>query len=195
MIILSAPSGAGKTTLCRALVGDDKIIRYSVSASTRPQYRQEVDGEDYFFVSEAEFDKMIKQGDLLEWEEVYGYRYGTPRSNVEALFGQGLDVVLDLDIKGALHLKELYPESVTVFLLPPSMEELERRLSSRARDDDETIQARLARARAEIDRAGQFDYVLLNDALAETIRHLHGIIQAERSRAARIEEIELPEDQ
>lgn len=194
MFILSAPSGAGKTTLCQALVRHDAGVRYSVSATTRPRRGKEVDGKAYHFVGDAEFDRLIEEDDLLEWEEVYGYRYGTPKAQVEELLSQGLDVVLDTDIKGALHLKKLYPESVTVFLLPPDLAELRRRLTTRGRDDRETIEVRLARAEAEIERAGEFDYVVVNDSLSASIRLLRAILDAERARTARAKKIKLTED-
>jgi guanylate kinase len=172
---------------------DDKA-RYSVSATTRPRRGKEVDGKSYHFVSEEGFDRLIKEDDLLEWEEVYGYRYGTPKAQVEELLSQGFDVVLDTDIKGALHLKRLYPESVTVFLLPPSLSELRRRLTARGRDDRETIEARLARAEAEIERAGEFDYAVVNDSLSASLRSLRAILDAERARIARAKKIKLTED-
>jgi len=194
LFILSAPSGAGKTTLCQALVRRDDKVRYSVSATTRPRRGKEVDGKAYHFVGDAEFDRLIKEDDLLEWEEVYGYRYGTPKVQVEELLSQGFDVVLDTDIKGALHLKRLYPESVTVFLLPPSISELRRRLTARGRDDRETIEARLARAEAEIELAGEFDYAVVNDSLSASLWLLRAILDAERARIARAKKIKLTED-
>jgi len=194
LFILSAPSGAGKTTLCRSLVRRDDKVRYSVSATTRPRRGKEEDGKAYHFVDDAEFDRLIKEDDLLEWEEVYGYRYGTPKAQVEKLLSQGFDVVLDTDIKGALHLKRIYPESVTVFLLPPSLSELRRRLTARGRDDRETIEARLARAEAEIGRAREFDYAVVNDSLSASLWLLRAILDAERARIARAKKIKLTED-
>jgi len=194
LFILSAPSGAGKTTLCRSLVRRDDKVRYSVSATTRPRRGNEEDGKAYHFVNDAEFDRLIKEDDLLEWEEVYGYRYGTPKVQVEELLSQRFDVVLDTDIKGALHLKKLYPESVTVFLLPPSLSELRRRLTARGRDDRETIEARLARAEAEIELAGEFDYAVVNDSLSASLWLLRAILDAERARIARAKKIKLTED-
>ena len=120
LFILSAPSGAGKTTLCRSLVRRDDKVRYSVSATTRPRRGKEENGKAYHFVSDEEFSSLAEQDGLLEWEEVYGYRYGTPKAQVQELLAAGFDVVLDMDINGALHLKRLYPESVTVFLLHPA---------------------------------------------------------------------------
>ncbi len=194
LFILSAPSGAGKTTLCRSLVRRDDKVRYSVSATTRPRRGNEEDGKAYHFVNDSEFNRLIEEDDLLEWEEVYGYRYGTPKVQVEELLSQGFDVMLDTDIKGALHLKRLYPESVTVFLLPPSLSELRRRLTARGRDDRETIEARLARAEAEIELAGEFDYAVVNDSLSASLWLLRAILDAERARIARAKKIKLTED-
>ncbi len=194
LFILSAPSGAGKTTLCRSLVRRDDKVRYSVSATTRPRRGKEENGKAYHFVSDEEFSSLAEQDGLLEWEEVYGYRYGTPKAQVQELLAAGFDVVLDMDINGALHLKRLYPESVTVFLLPPSLFELRRRLTARGRDDRETIEVRLARAEAEIERAREFDYVVVNDLLSASLALLQAILDAERARAARIKKIKLTED-
>lgn len=194
MFILSAPSGAGKTTLCQAMVRHNDDMRYSVSATTRPRLAAETDGKAYHFMSDAEFDGLIEKDGLLEWEQVYGFRYGTPRAPLEAMLAQGFDVALDMDIKGALNLKRRYPESVTVFLLPPGMEELRRRLTSRGRDDKETIASRLAQASAEIEQAEEFDYVVVNDSLSESVRLLQAIVDAERARTTRIKKIELTED-
>lgn len=194
MFILSAPSGAGKTTLCRSLVRRDDKVRYSVSATTRPRHGKEENGKAYHFVSDEEFSSLAEQDGLLEWEEVYGYRYGTPKAQVQELLAAGFDVVLDMDINGALHLNERYPESVTVFLLPPSLFELRRRLTARGRDDRETIEVRLARAEAEIERAREFDYVVVNDLLSASLALLQAILDAERARAARAKKIKLTED-
>jgi len=194
LFILSAPSGAGKTTLCRSLVRRDDKVRYSVSATTRPRRGKEENGKAYHFVSDEEFSSLAEQDGLLEWEEVYGYRYGTPKAQVQELLAAGFDVVLDMDINGALHLNERYPESVTVFLLPPSLFELRRRLTARGRDDRETIEVRLARAEAEIERAREFDYVVVNDSLSASLALLQAILDAERARAARAKKIKLTED-
>ncbi len=194
MFILSAPSGAGKTTLCRSLVRRDDKVRYSVSTTTRPRRGKEENGKAYHFVSDEEFSSLAEQDGLLEWEKVYGYRYGTPKAQVQELLAAGFDVVLDMDINGALHLKERYPESVTVFLLPPSLFELRRRLTARGRDDRETIEVRLARAEAEIERAREFDYVVVNDSLSASLALLQAILDAERARIARAKKIKLTED-
>lgn len=193
LIILSAPSGAGKTTLCRALVRHDSRVRYSVSATTRPRRGKEVDGVDYHFMTDAEFDELVGKRELVEWEEVYGYRYGTLRAQLEEFLDAGFDVVLALDIKGALNIKKCFPESVTVFLLPPSMEELRRRLTSRAREEAGVLAERLALARTEMERAFEFDYVVVNDSLAESIHLVTAILRAERSRSTRLGKIEISE--
>lgn len=194
LFIISAPSGTGKTTLCQVLLRHDANLRYSVSVTTRPRRGKEEGGKAYHFVTDEEFDSLVKDDGLLEWEEVYGYRYGTPKAQLEEFLAQGFDVVLDVDIEGALHLKELYPASVTVFLLPPSLAELRNRLTKRGRDDHETIKMRLTKAEAEIERAVQFDYVVLNDSLSASVHSLGAILQAERSRTARTKKIKLTED-
>jgi guanylate kinase len=194
LFIVSAPSGAGKTTLCQALLRHDSDLRYSVSVTTRPRRGKEENGKSYHFVTDEEFDSLVEDDGLLEWEEVYGHRYGTPKVQLEERLAQGFDVVLDVDIKGALHLKKRYPASVTVFLLPPSLAELRNRLTKRGRDDHETIEMRLAKAEAEIERAAEFDYVVVNDSLAASVHSLRAILQAERSRTTRLEVIKLKED-
>lgn len=194
MFIISAPSGTGKTTLCQALLRHDSNLRYSVSVTTRPRRGKEEDDKAYHFLTDEEFDSLVKVDGLLEWEEVYGSRYGTPKAQLAELLSQGFDVVLDVDIKGALHLKEFYPTSVTVFLLPPSLAELRNRLTKRARDDHETIETRLAKAEAEIEQAAEFDYVVVNDSLSASVNSLRAILEAERSRTARTKEIKLTED-
>ncbi|MBD3286265.1 guanylate kinase [candidate division WOR-3 bacterium] len=187
LYIVSAPSGTGKTTLCRNLISQDSGLRYSVSVTTRPRKDKEENGKDYFFLTEAEFTKMVAAEELLEHEKVYGYSYGTPKDRVEELLKQGFDVLFDLDVKGALNLMRIYTDSVTVFLLPPSIKELRRRLFSRKRDDEETIEARLAAAISEINSASRFDYIVVNEELTESLRQLKEILHAERARSNRLE--------
>lgn len=191
LLILSAPSGTGKTTLCRALLRHDSNLGYSVSATTRPRRGKEVDGEDYHFITDERFDNLIKESGFLEWEEVYGHRYGTLRSEIERSQSSGRDVILDLDVKGALHVRQVYPGSVAVFLLPPTIEELRHRLLTRGREGKELIEERLKEARSEIEKAREFDYVIVNDSLAESVHKLTAILEAERARSKKISEIKL----
>ncbi len=191
LIIISAPSGTGKTTLCRALLKRDEKIRYSISVTTRSRKAEEEHGKDYYFLSDKEFDLLVENGGLLEWEEVYRYRYGTPKDKTEELLAQGYNVLFDLDIKGAVNLKRRFPDSVTVFLLPPSMAELERRITLRGRDDADNIKFRLAQAMAEMEKAKEFDYIIVNDLLDESVQKLVSIIKAERCRSLRIREIKI----
>ncbi len=194
LFIVSAPSGTGKTTLCRALLRRDSGLAYSVSATTRPKRGKEVEGQDYYFMTDEEFDRAISEGALLEWEEVYGARYGTLRRQLEEKLDAGHDVILDLDVKGALHVKGIFPESVAVFLLPPTMEELRHRLITRGREGKDLIEARLSQAESEIERAREFDYVVVNDSLAESAARLAAILDAERARTGRLTKIQLMED-
>jgi len=194
LFIISAPSGTGKTTLCRELVKADPGIKYSVSATTRSRRGKEEHGKDYLFLTEDEFRELERDGGLLEHEEVYGYLYGTPKAHVFEHMDHGYDVIFDLDIKGALNLKNTQKESVTVFVLPPSISELHRRLSVRARDTEEIIADRLAKAKDEIAKAREFDYVVVNDVLNECVKTLSAILAAERSRTKRIKEISIKED-
>lgn len=194
LFVVSAPSGTGKTTLCRALLRHDTALAYSVSATTRSKRAKEVEGQDYYFMTDDEFSTSIAQGAFVEWEEVYGSRYGTLHSELLGKLDNGRDVILDLDVKGALHVKSIYPESVAVFLLPPTMEELRHRLITRGREGKELIEVRLSQARSEIERAREFDYVVVNDTLAESTSKLAAILDAERSRSTRLTEIKLMED-
>lgn len=187
MIVLSAPSGTGKTTVCREVVKKDKNVKYSISCTTRPRRKGERHGRDYLFCTREEFEEMIRKNKLLEYEEVYGYYYGTPRKKVEELLKKGYDVIADLDIKGALNLKKKLPGTVTVFLFPPSLKELERRLKKRG-DSLKQVKERLKYAREEMERAKEFDYIVMNDKLKKTVEDILAIIRAERLKKERIYE-------
>jgi len=187
LIVIAAPSGTGKTTLCRQIIKRDKKIKYSVSCTTRPKRKNERNGRDYFFYDKKEFEKMIKEGKLLEYENVYGYYYGTPKKRVENFLKKGYDVIMDLDIKGALNLKRSIPGTVTIFLLPPSLKELKRRLKRRG-DDEKSLEERLKYAKKEIKKAEKFDYIVINDKLEKTVKEILCIIKAERLRKDRFYE-------
>ena len=186
VLVVSAPSGAGKTTLCRRLLREEPDLSFSVSYTTRPPRPNETHGKDYYFVDRKTFELMLSQEAFLEWAEVHGNLYGTSKEQVLQKLEQGQDVLLDIDVQGALQVKEkLKREAALVFILPPSLEELERRLRSRATEDEETMRRRLAAARKEIAAASQFDYLVLNDRLEEAYATLKTILHAERQRTFR----------
>jgi guanylate kinase len=184
-LALCAPSGAGKTTVCRALLDSSDDLLFSVSATTRPARPNERDGVDYHFVDRAEFQAMIDDGELLEWAEVHGDFYGTPRQNLERAEQQGKLLVLDIDVQGARQVVTARPETVTVFLLPPSLEVLMERLRGRGSENAERLQRRMQTARIELQELFAFQYVLVNDRLEDTVRELRAIIDGERQRLDR----------
>jgi guanylate kinase len=188
LIIISAPSGAGKSTLCRKLIEELPNACYSVSVTTRSPRRGEVEGKDYFFVSKKEFRQKVKRGELAEWALVHGHYYGTPKDFLERNMVKGKDVILDIDVRGTMRLKKRYPEAVFIFLAPPSFSELEKRLRGRGRNNETTIKKRLANARWEIERIGSYDYLVVNDQLANALRELKCIVVAERNRVNRSKE-------
>ena len=176
-IVLSSPSGGGKSTVIDHLLKKHKNFTYSVSATTRPPRADEVDGNPYWFKSKDEFFRERDRGGFLEWEEVYGDYYGTPKKPAEEAVSAGLDVLFDLDVKGALKLKQIHPEALLIFLMPPSMEVLEERLRKRHTEDEEQLQVRLAQAQWECDQAPKFDCTVVNDDLEQTVRTVGKIIQ------------------
>jgi guanylate kinase len=187
MFVLSSPSGAGKTTLSRALLAEDGDITMSVSATTRPPRPGEVDGVDYYFVSPDQFQTMIDGNALLEWATVFGNRYGTPRRPVEDSLAAGRDVLFDIDWQGTQQLQQTDAASdlVRVFILPPHLAELERRLIGRNTDHPEVIASRMARACDEIRHWGEYDYVLVNDDAETCLNEIRAILKAERLRRKR----------
>ncbi len=185
LFILSAPSGTGKTSLAHRLLPRVGGMTFSVSHTTRPSRRGEVDGKEYFFVSEPVFLAMVEEGRFLEWAQVYGNYYGTSRDFVESRLAEGLDVLLDIDIQGALKVRNLMPEAVTIFVLPPSYRELEERLRGRGLDDEEVIRRRLSIARSEIRHFADYDYVVINQDLEQSTAELEAIVTATRCRLRR----------
>ena len=186
MFILSSPSGAGKTTLSRMLLAKDSEIKLSVSATTRPPRPGEIDGVHYHFVSAAEFDRMVDEDDFYEWAEVFGHRYGTPKGIIRAALKQGQDFLFDIDWQGTQQLFQKDQQDVVrVFILPPSIEELHRRLQSRATDSADVIAARMERARAEISHWDGYDYVIINDDIEVCFDKVRAILEAERMKRAR----------
>jgi guanylate kinase len=187
-IIISAPSGTGKSTLCRKLIEDLPNACYSVSVTTRNPRRGEVEGKDYFFVSRNEFKEKIKRGELAEWALVHGHYYGTPKDFLERNLLKGKDVILDIDVRGAMKLKKRYPEAVSIFLAPPSFSELKRRIKGRGKNDEATIKKRLTNARWEIGRIRSYDYLVINDRLVNALRELTCLVVAEKNRVNRSKE-------
>ncbi len=185
LFILSSPSGAGKSTIARMLIESDDGVAMSVSATTRPIRPGEVEGRDYHFVTDDEFDRMRESGQFLEWAHVFGYRYGTLRNEVLKVIEEGRDVLLDIDWQGTQQLKQVDPDIVRVFILPPSMAELERRLRRRGTDSDEVIARRIDRAAAEISHWAEYDYVLINNDAEKCRELVHNILKAERLKATR----------
>ena len=178
LIVISGPSGAGKSTVIGKVLDSLDNASFSVSMTTRKASPTEVDGRDYFFVDQDTFDKTIAEGGFLEYDRHMGNSYGTPRAAVESSLASGSNVILDIDVKGGAQVKQSMPETVMVFLMPPSMEELERRLRTRNRDSEDQLRTRLARAEYECSRAGEYDYVIINDDADAAARQLAGIINA-----------------
>lgn len=185
LFVVTAPSGAGKTTLCDMVLDAVAGLEYSVSVTTRPPRGGEVDGSDYHFVDREEFERRIAGGEFLEHAVVYDNYYGTRRGTVEEALGGGRDLILDIDVKGALQIKNKSYPAVFIYIVPPSLGELERRLRGRASDSEDVIRKRLSLARDEMGYIGEYDYVVINDDLRTAFDGLGGIILAERCRVAR----------
>jgi guanylate kinase len=186
MLVLSSPSGAGKTTLSRKLLAADPAVELSVSVTTRKQRPGEVDGQDYHFIDAARFDAMLKQGELLESAQVFGHRYGTPRAPVEAGLSAGRDVLFDIDWQGTQQLREkARADVVSVFILPPSAADLEKRLHTRAQDSDAVIRGRMNRATHELSHWAEYDYIVINHDIDEAFAEVQSILKAERLKRER----------
>jgi guanylate kinase len=186
MLVISSPSGAGKSTIARNVLEADKAIGLSVSVTTRKRRPSEIEGVHYHFISIREFERMRDTDALLEWAEVHGNFYGTPREPVETAMAEGRDMLFDIDWQGAQQLQEkMSADVVSIFILPPSIDELQARLHRRAEDSEEVIQTRLANARAEIEHWREYDYVIVNDDLDRAFSSLKSIVSAERLRRDR----------
>lgn len=178
VIVLVAPSGAGKTTLARRLLGDYPEIKFSTSATTRPPRETEVEGKDYYFLSEEEFVKKIEKNDFLEWEYYSGNRYGTLQSEVDKLVESGYFPLLDIEVKGALNVQEVYgADAISIFIEPPSMEVLRHRLQRRGSETDTALKQRLERAEMELHHARHFDHIVVNDDLDAAYKEIQSIIE------------------
>jgi len=184
LFVVAAPSGAGKSSLVKALMELDSRVSPSVSHTTRAPRGQEVHGREYFFVSRETFDQMVLQGAFLEWALVHGNRYGTSKHAIEQRMAQGADVVLEIDFQGAIQVKRIFPNAVLIFILPPSWEELRSRLERRAEDSAEVIEVRLENAAHEMAHAHEFDFVIINELFERALFDLKAIVHAQRLRFA-----------
>lgn len=180
LIVISGPSGAGKDTICRKLLGDMTAIDLSISMTTREPRANEVDGISYYFTTVEEFEKRISQGDLLEYAKVFDNYYGTPKSRVVEMLKMGNDVLLEIDTQGALAIKEAFEEAILIFIMPPSMEELERRLRERGTENEEVLIKRLGEANREMEMAGAYNYTVINDNLDIAVENVKKYILSHR---------------
>ena len=187
LFIVSAPSGAGKTTLCNQLLKEFPGVRHSVSYTTRPPRRGEVNDRDYTFVDEEEFRKPMEEGEFVEWAKVHGNLYGTSRRRLDGIRNEGVDVILDIDVQGARHLRATYGNGVYIFILPPSIETLRRRLDDRMSNSPEEIDGRMRRAVEEIAEYKNYDYVIVNDIFEEALAELKAVVIAERARSNKLD--------
>jgi guanylate kinase len=184
LFVVAAPSGAGKSSLVKALMELDARVQPSVSHTTRPPRGQEVHGREYYFVSQETFDQMITQDAFLEWAQVHGNRYGTSKTAIEQRMKQGADVVLEIDYQGAIQVKRIFPNAVLIFILPPSWEELRSRLERRAEDTADVIDLRLRNAATEMAYAREFDFVIINELFERALFDLKAIVHAQRLKYA-----------
>lgn len=180
LFVVAAPSGAGKSSLVKALLELDSHVQPSVSHTTRPPRGQEKHGREYFFVSNAEFDRMVLDSAFVEWANVHGHRYGTSKKAIEERIAQGADVILEIDFQGAMQIKRIFENAVLVFILPPSWEELRARLERRGEDTNEVIELRLANAADEMQQAKEFDFVIINELFERALFDLKAIVHAQR---------------
>ncbi len=191
LFIVSGPSGAGKTSLCTPALAALQGIKLSVSFTTRQARAGEVDGEDYHYIDDSRFDRMLVAGEFAEWAEVHGHRYATARSTLDDALGSGQDLLLDIDVQGAGQIKAAYAEAVAVFLLPPSRERLEKRLRGRGTDSEETVRKRLRNACGEIAGLIDYDYAIVNDDLKTALEEFLSIVRVERRRVERLNRADL----
>jgi guanylate kinase len=187
LFVVSAPSGAGKTTLCKELVMTVPGLRHSVSCTTRKARPGEVHGREYFFVDEATFDGMVERNEFAEWAQVYGHRYGTPRQALLDLMEKGEDVLLEIDAQGAMQIKKRFEDGVYIYIMPPSLDALRVRLVQRGSDSPDEIQRRLQKARQEILSYREYSYIVRNEDMKQAVKELESIVRAERIRTQRLD--------
>lgn len=176
LIVLTAPSGAGKTSIAKKILEDYSNIEFSVSATTRARRENETHGRDYYFISEEEFQQKIENNEFIEWEKFYDYHYGSLKSVVEEKLEAGISVIFDIDVKGAVNIKKHYPDSIVIFVMPPSLEELKRRLTERKTESDADFKKRIDRAEMELTYNDKFDYKVINNVLEEAVTQVKKII-------------------
>lgn len=186
LIVISGPSGAGKGTICQELLNNNDNIYLSVSSTTRSPRQGEVDGENYYFLTQEEFETKVKNKGFIEYANVHGNYYGTPKLNVEKMLDEGKDVILEIDIQGALKVKENFAEGVFIFILPPSMDELKRRIIKRGSETEESLMTRFKNAYQEINYVSKYNYSVVNDTLEVAVSKVESIITAEKCRVDRI---------
>lgn len=185
LVVISGPSGTGKGTVCQKLLSQRDTAKFSVSATTRKPREGEIEGKNYFFVSESKFLEMINNDDLIEWDKYCDNYYGTPKSYVESCIQEGLDVILEITVAGALEIKQKYPECVLIFIVPPSFEELKRRIVCRGTECCDVIEKRLEQASKEMKYATKYDYLVLNDSVDNAVLKIEKILDAERLKPSR----------
>lgn len=186
LYVISAPSGAGKTSLCKEIIDIFPDLRHSVSYTTRPPRNGEVHGRDYFFVGKEEFNRMVDAGEFAEWAEVHGNLYGTSLATLKESRSEGIDLILDIDCQGARQLKGRFEGGVYIFVLPPNIEELRRRLDHRSSDTQDVIERRINNAAGEIKEARWYDYIIINDKFSEALEQLKSVLIAEQCRTSRL---------
>lgn len=185
-IVVSGASGVGKTTLCHGLMEKVSRLAFSISATTREARHMEEHGRDYFFIGAAEFERMKAAGELAEWAEVHGKSYGTPKNWLDGQLAEGISILLDIDVQGGVQIMEAYPDAVSIFVVPPSWQEIERRLRGRKSDSDEAIEQRLRNAIEEMEYIVKYGYVVTNDTVAEAVARMEHIVLAERMKRERV---------
>jgi guanylate kinase len=176
LVVISAPSGAGKTTIARAILDAHPTLRFSVSATTRPVRDGEIDGRDYFFLTREEFLRRIGAGEFVEWEEIYGNLYGTLHREVDRALDEGRHILFDIDVKGGISVRKAYPESLLIFIRPPSLQTLNERLRNRKTESDAAVSQRMARAPLELELGAQFDHQVVNDDLPRAVAEVNTIV-------------------
>jgi len=189
LLVISGPSGAGKGTICKEIMSKHPHISYSVSATTREPRKGEVDGVNYHFLSKERFEEMLQRGDFLEWAKVYDNYYGTPKEKVMKYLKEGEDIVLEIDIQGALQIKQDFPDGIFIFIVPPSLEELKERIVNRGTDSEEVIKKRLSSVHEELGYVDKYDYVILNDDVENAAKKMESIILAEKCRPCRTKKL------